>query len=101
VGVSARGEGSDLLVTDMQPFDAPRAAQGVGEAVQTVADDAIDALNASGGENLDHLVGYGAGQGLLLTIDAAGLATIDKSGRGRIGRRPDHSAGLSVRECGC
>ena len=62
MGVGAGGEGADLLVADMQPFDAAGAAQRVGEAVEAVADDAVDALDAGGGENLDHLVGDGAGQ---------------------------------------
>ena len=66
MGVGAGGEGGDLLVADMQPLDAARAAKRVGEPVQAVADDALDALHSGGGENLDHLVGDGLGQCLLL-----------------------------------
>ena len=61
MGVGARGEGRDLLMPHMQPFNAAGAAQRIGEAVQAVADDAIDALDPGCGENLDHLVGDGAG----------------------------------------
>ena len=35
----------------------PLAARRVGEAVQPVADGAVNALDAGGGEGLDHLVG--------------------------------------------
>jgi hypothetical protein len=39
VGVGARGEGGDLLMAHVQPFDAAAPAHGVAEAVQGVADD--------------------------------------------------------------
>jgi hypothetical protein len=39
----------------------PLAPQRVGEAVQAVADDAVDALDAGGGEGLDHLVSDSCG----------------------------------------
>ena len=42
--VGAGGEGRDLLVPDMQPVDLALPAQCVGEPVQAVADDAVDAL---------------------------------------------------------
>ena len=45
MGVGARGEGGDLLMPDMQPFDAAGSAQRIGEAVEAVADDAVDALD--------------------------------------------------------
>ena len=61
MGVGAGREGGDLLMANMQPFDAAMPAKRVGESVQAVADDAIDALDACCGEDLDHLVGDGAG----------------------------------------
>ena len=65
MGVGASGEGGDLFVAHMQPFDAAAPPNGVGEAIETVADDAIDPLHSGGGENLDHLVGDGLGHRLL------------------------------------
>jgi hypothetical protein len=68
VCVGAGGEGGDLFVAYMQPFHAAAPANGVGEAVQTVADDVVDTLHSSGGENLNHLVGDGLGHRGLLGI---------------------------------
>ena len=84
MGVGASGEGGDLLVAHMQPFDAAAPANGVGEAIEAVADNAIDPLHSGGGENLDHLVGDGSGHRVLLG-SASGSATIDETGRRRIG----------------
>ena len=66
--VGAGGEGGHFFVAHVQPLHAAAPAHGVGEAVQTVADDAVDALHASRGENLDHLVGDGLGHRFLLGI---------------------------------
>src|SRR5262249_7402814 len=59
VRVAAGRKGRDLLMADVEPLDAAVAAQGIGEAIEAVADDAIDALHAGGGESLDHLVRTG------------------------------------------
>jgi hypothetical protein len=52
-------EGRDLLVTDMHPCDPALPADRVGQAVQAVADDAVDALDAGGREGLGELIGDG------------------------------------------
>ena len=59
--VGAGGEGGDFLVADVQPVDPAMAAERVGEAVEAVADDAVDPSHAGRGEGLDHLVGNGCG----------------------------------------
>ena len=66
MGVGAGGEGCDLFVAHVQPFDPAAPANGVGEAVEAVADDAVDALHARRGENFNHLVGDGLGHRVLL-----------------------------------
>ena len=47
----------------MDPFNSAvlGESQGVGEAIEAVADDAVDASHASGDEGFDHLVGDGFG----------------------------------------
>jgi len=42
--VGARGEGGDLFVPHVQPLNAAMAAQRIGEAVEAVADNAVDAF---------------------------------------------------------
>ena len=79
MGVGAGGEGGDFLVAHMQPFDAATPADRVGEAVEAVADDAVDALHAGGGENLDHLVGDGLGH--RVSLDPRDRRTINETGR--------------------
>src|SRR5208282_2564989 len=59
--LGARGEGGDLLVADMQPLDLSLTANGVGQAVKAVADDAVDALDAGGCENLGELISNSSG----------------------------------------
>src|ERR1700735_1608268 len=86
MGVGAGGEGGDLFMAHMQPFDAAAPANGVGEAIEAVADNAIDPLHSGGGENLDHLVGDGSGHRFLLGIGGVGSATIDEMGGWRLGR---------------
>jgi hypothetical protein len=56
--LSASREGSDLLVSDMDPFDLALAPQSVGEAVKTIADHAIDSLDARRSQRLRKLVSY-------------------------------------------
>jgi hypothetical protein len=81
MSVGAGGEGRDLLVAHVQPFDAPASANGVGETVQTVADDAVDTLHSGGGENLDHLVGDRLGHRFLLHVRGSRtLAEMRRSG---------------------
>jgi hypothetical protein len=97
MGVRARGEGGDLFVANVQPFDPAAAENGVGEAVQTIADDAVDAPDASGGENLNHLVGDRLGHRVFLGSNER--STIDESRLRKIGR--SRSGDLSLRERGC
>jgi hypothetical protein len=52
------GECGDLLVPDMEPFDLALTADGIRQPVEAVADDAVDALDAYGGEGFDELVSY-------------------------------------------
>ena len=40
------GEGRALFVAHMHPFNGLAAPQGVGEAVERVADNAVDSLDA-------------------------------------------------------
>src|ERR1700733_10933240 len=56
--LGAGRERGDLLVPDVDPLDLALPAQGVGEAVEAVADNAIDPLDARCGQGLDELVGY-------------------------------------------
>src|SRR5271154_2344220 len=51
-------EGGDLLVPDMDPLDLPLPADRVGQAIEAIADDSIDSLDARGGQRLRELVGY-------------------------------------------
>lgn len=55
----AGGKGRDLLVAHVNPFDLALATNRVREAVQAVAHDSIDALDARGGERLGELIGDG------------------------------------------
>ena len=52
----ARREGRHLLVPDMNPLDLALTAQRVGQAVQAIANDAINPLDARNGKNLRELV---------------------------------------------
>ena len=54
--LGAGREGGDLLVADMNPLDLPLAADRVGQAVQAVADDAVNSLDAGRGESFGELV---------------------------------------------
>src|SRR5229473_5335023 len=66
--VRAGGERGDFLVPDMQPLHAAMAAQCIGEAIEAVAYDSIDALDTGGGEGFDHLVCNSACHDILLKI---------------------------------
>ena len=44
--LGTRGKGTGLLVPHVDPVDGSQAPQRIGEAVQRIADDAIDALDA-------------------------------------------------------
>src|SRR5215467_6174799 len=58
VGFARGGKRCDLLVPDMNPFDLALLAQRVGEPVETVADDAINALDSRREKNLGELIRY-------------------------------------------
>ncbi len=64
----ACGEGRHLLMPHMQPLDAAVAAERVRKSVQTVANDAVDALDAGGRESLDHLIGDSSRHLLLVRL---------------------------------
>ena len=46
VRLCTRRKGSNLLVPDMHPLNLTLAANGIGDAVQAIADDAVDPLYA-------------------------------------------------------
>ena len=96
--VGAGGEGGHFFVAHVQPLHAAMPAHGVGEAIETVADDAVDTAHARRGENLDHLVGDGLGHRFLLRLGERDR-TIDEEGARGIGRVSSqrHSVALQVR----
>ena len=51
------GEGGDFLMAHMDPFDVAAAAEGIRDAVEAVADDPIDALDAGGRQGCGKLIG--------------------------------------------
>jgi len=59
VGLGAGCEGGTLFVANVNPLDGVQRPQGIGEAVQRVATDAINALDARLGEGLRHEVRCG------------------------------------------
>src|ERR1700761_1932194 len=59
MGFGPGGKSGDFFVTDVKPLDLALLADGVGKAVQAVADDAIDALYAGCGEGFGKLFGNG------------------------------------------
>src|SRR5215510_10652140 len=54
--LAGSGKRRDLLVPHMNPSDLALMAQRVGEPVETVADDSINALHSRCGENLNKLI---------------------------------------------
>ena len=59
VCLGAGREGADLFVPHMYPLDLALAADSVGQTVQAVADNPIDPLDASGGEDFSELIRNG------------------------------------------
>src|ERR1700693_3125094 len=58
VRFGAGREGCDLLVPDVNPLDLALSSQRVGEAVEAIADNAIDPLDARCSQGLCELIGY-------------------------------------------
>ena len=52
----ARREGRDFLVPDMNPLDLALPAKRVGQAVQAIANNAINPLDANRGEDFRELI---------------------------------------------
>jgi hypothetical protein len=52
-------ERGDLLVPDVHPRDLALPADGVGQAIQAVPDDAVDPLDTRSGEGFRELVSHG------------------------------------------
>jgi hypothetical protein len=52
----AGGEGGDLLVTDVQPFDLALPANRIGQAVEAVTDNAVDTFDTGDSESFGKLV---------------------------------------------
>jgi hypothetical protein len=50
------GEGGDLLVPDVDPFDLSLSANGIGEAVEAVTDDPVDAFNSRRSKRFGELI---------------------------------------------
>ena len=59
--IRACRESGDLLVPDMQPFDAAVAANGIGNAIEAVADKTVNPLDAGSGQYFDKLICNGLG----------------------------------------
>ena len=56
--LGAGREGRDLLVPDVDPLDFALSPQGVGEAIETIADNAVNPLDARGNKGLRELISY-------------------------------------------
>jgi len=54
--LGTRRKGRDLLVPDMNPLDLTLAAKRIGQAIQAIANNAINPLDTRCGENLGELV---------------------------------------------
>src|ERR1700733_4943758 len=54
--LGASRESRNLLIPNMQPFDRRLTAYGVGKAVEAVAHDAVDPLDASNRQSFGELV---------------------------------------------
>ena len=63
--LGACGKGGHVFVPRVQPLDAAMAAQRVGEAVEAVADNALNPLPVGRGQHLNHLVRYCASHACL------------------------------------
>src|SRR5580658_5301636 len=51
-------KGRDLFMPDVDPLDLALAAERVGEAIEAIADDAINPLYARCGQRLSELIGH-------------------------------------------
>jgi hypothetical protein len=51
-------KGGDLLVPDMDPIDLSLSAQGIGKAVEAIADNAVDPPHPRRYEDLRELISY-------------------------------------------
>ena len=80
-------EGRDLLVPDVDPLDLALSPQRVGEAVEAIADNAIDPLDASRSQGLHELISYRSCHidSRLLSAPAAALESL-------VGRPELHSS---------
>ena len=58
MGFAGGGKRRDLLVPDVDPFDLALLAQRVGQPIETVADDAVNALDSRREKNLGELIRY-------------------------------------------
>ena len=56
--LGAGREGRDFFMPDMHPLDLVLGADRIGESVQAVADDAIDALDAGCRKGCGELICY-------------------------------------------
>ena len=56
MGLATGGERRDLLVPDVNPFDLALASQRVGQPVEAVADDAVNAFDSRRHENIGKLI---------------------------------------------
>ena len=56
--LGAGREGGNLLVPDMDPIDLSLSAQGIGEAVEAIADNAVDPPHPRRYEDLRELISY-------------------------------------------
>src|SRR4030088_2304419 len=62
VRLGTRCERGHLLVPDVHPLDLALPTQGVGQTVQTIADDSVYALDAGRGEGACELICNGVHQ---------------------------------------
>jgi hypothetical protein len=56
--LSTRGKCGNLLVPDMKPLDFAVPADSIRQTIQAIADNAVDAFHARGGECFDKLVSH-------------------------------------------
>src|SRR5258708_5870782 len=56
VRLGARGERGHLLVPDVHPLDLALPAKGIGQSVQTIADDSVNTLDACRGQRVCELI---------------------------------------------
>jgi hypothetical protein len=56
MGLATGGKRRDLLVPDVNPFDLALAAQRVGQPVEAVTDDAVNAFDSRRHENVGKLI---------------------------------------------